>query len=152
MNYTIVGQLTLSPMMVAPVCRVGDPLQLTCTASIESGIKWNIFQDNVQIVSDVLITTGSTNNQRTPITVNSVTLTFMRTSTQGASPLVSTLSIDSVSINFNGTVIRCLDLSDPMTSAGTTIQIINTSQSEFVNFVKKHLYIYHIHGIILLTS
>ena len=93
-NYTMItGQLTLSPMSVAPVCRVGDPLQLTCTASVESGIKWNIFQVNEQIVSDVLITIGSANKQRTPITVDSVTFTFTKTSAQGASPLASMLSI-----------------------------------------------------------
>ena len=39
--------VTLSPMMVAPVCRVGDPLQLTCTASVEF-ISWSILQPNEQ--------------------------------------------------------------------------------------------------------
>ena len=39
-----IGQLTLFPTSVASVCRVGDPLQLTCTAHVESGIKWDIFQ------------------------------------------------------------------------------------------------------------
>ena len=114
------------------MCRTGDPLQLTCTASVESGIKWSIFNRvNEQIVSDVLITIGSTNNQRTTITVDSVTLTHVRISAQGASPLTSTLSIDSVS--WNRTVVNCSDLLDSTTSAVTTIQIIDTSQSEFVN-------------------
>ena len=119
-------------MSVAPVCRVGEPLQLTCTASIEAGIQWSVFRNNEQIVSDVLITIGSANNQRTPITVDSVTFTHVRTSAQGASPLVSTLSIDSVSIALNGTVVNCGDLSNPMTSTSTTIQIIDISQSAFV--------------------
>ena len=57
----------------------------------------------------------------------------MRTSEQGAiSPMISTLSIDSVSIGLNGTVVRCADLTDSMISASTTIQIIDTGQSEFV--------------------
>ena len=34
-------------MNVAPVCHVGDPLQLTCTASIEF-ISWSIFHINEQ--------------------------------------------------------------------------------------------------------
>ena len=115
------------------MCSVGDPLQLTCTASVESGIKWNVFnQVNEQIVSDVLITTGSANNQRTSLTVNSITFTSLRTSAQGASPLTSILSIDSVGIGLNGTEVRCSDLSDPMISATTTIQIVDTNQSEFV--------------------
>jgi hypothetical protein len=119
-------------MRVAPVCRVGDPLQLTCTASVESGIKWNISRNNEQIGSDVLITIGSAYDQRTSITVNSVTFTFIRTSIQGALPLVSTLSINTVSIGLNGTVVRCTDLTvaDPMLSAGTTIHIVDTGQSK----------------------
>ena len=126
-----VGQLTLSPMSVAPVCSVGDPLQLTCTASVEAGIKWNIFRVNMKVISDVLITIGSAKNQRTPITVDSVTFTFIKNSAPEVSPLVSTLSIDSVS--WNGTVVNCSDLSDSTTSAATTIQIIDAHQSEFIN-------------------
>ena len=33
--------LTISPMMVASVCHVGDPLQLICTGSVEF-VRWNI--------------------------------------------------------------------------------------------------------------
>ena len=120
------------------MCRAGEPLQLTCTASVESGIQWSVFRNNEQIVSDVLITIGSANNQRTPVTpevLDSVTFTFIRTSAGGASPVTSTLSIDSVSIDLNGTVVNCGDLSDPMMSAATTIQIIDTSQSEFIKYL-----------------
>ena len=137
-NYTIVGLLTLSPMSVAPVCHVGDPLQITCTSS-ESGIKWSsIFQG-----SDVLITSGGPNNQQTQVTADSVTFTFTRTSNPGVSPLVSTLSIDSVSIGLNGTVVRCADLADPMISVAATLKIIDTiNQSEFVNVVRKMYILY----------
>ena len=125
-------------MMAAPVCHVGDQLQITCTAMVDN-VRWNVFRVNEQatpeqIVSDVLILSTSSNNQRHSVTVDSVTFTFMRTSQQGAtSPLISTLSIDSVSIGLNGTVVRCADLANPMTSvSSTTIQIIDTSQSELV--------------------
>jgi hypothetical protein len=63
------------------------------------------------------------------VDVNLTTFTFMRSSAQGASPLVSTLSIDSVSIGLNGTVVRCSDLANPMISASTTIYIISDSNS-----------------------
>lgn len=47
----------------------------------------------------VLITTGSSTNQMTSITVNSAMFTFTRTFAQEAnSPLTSTLSIDSIGI------------------------------------------------------
>ena len=34
-QYNYAGMVKLSPEMVAPVCHVGDPLLLTCTASVE---------------------------------------------------------------------------------------------------------------------
>ena len=133
---------------MAPVCSVRDPFQLTCTASVEAGIKWNIFRVNMKVISDVLISVGSAKNLMIPMTVDSVTFTFIKNSAPGASPLVSTLSIDSVS--WNGTVVNCSDLSDSTTSAATTIQIIDTSQSEFVNDIVVILYLVIIHHIILL--
>ena len=127
--------VTLSPMMVAPVCHVGDPLQITCTASVEN-IQWKILQADeqgtgvLQEVTNVVKITSLDTNQMTQRIVNSATLTFMRTSAQGATPLVSTLSIDSVSIGLNETVVNCSEVGGSMSSASTTIKIIDTSQSE----------------------
>ena len=39
--------VTLPPMTVAPVRRVGDPLQLTCTATVEF-ISWSVFRISEQ--------------------------------------------------------------------------------------------------------
>ena len=126
--------LTLSPVLVAPVCHVGDPLQLSCTSSVQF-IRWSILQPNEQEVLVEAINSVQINsvdaNQMSQRAMNSATFTFMRISTQGASPLISTLSIDSVSIGLNGTVVHCSDVANPMTSASTTIQIIDTSQGEF---------------------
>ena len=128
--------LTLSPMTVAPVCHVGDPLQMTCTAPAQS-LRWSIFQVNEQgllteVTGSVLIDSHDA-DQRKQNEVDSTTFTFIRISAPGASPMISTLSIDSVSIGLNGTVVRCADLANPMTSvSNTTIQIIDTSQSEFI--------------------
>ena len=122
------GMVTLSPMSVAPVCDVGDPLQLTCTASVEF-IRWNITVVNDQGITEeitVNINSGDTSQQMSQRIINSTIFTFMRTSTRFASPLVSTLSIDSVSIDLNGTVIRCMEVGGSMASASTTIQIRNS--------------------------
>ena len=126
-----VAMLTLSPMMVAPVCRVGDPLNLTCTASVDF-ISWSIFRANEQgkAINDELINSID-DNQMSQTVVNSAMFTFARTSAQGATPLISTLSIDNVSIGLNGTVVRCMEAGNMMSSASTTIQIIDTSQSKF---------------------
>ena len=118
--------LTLSPAMIAPVCHVGDPLQLTCTASV-AFLQWSLRVVNEQGRDEeitIFITASAPSSQPMPIVVNSTTLTLRRISAQGASPLISTLSIDSVSIGLNGTVVNCMDPGNIMTSASTTIQII----------------------------
>ena len=127
------GMLTLSPMMVAPVCRVGDPLQLTCTAPVEF-LRWSILRVNEQgtlerITNDVKVNSRD-DSQMVQTRVNSTTITFTRTSAQGASPLTSTLSVDSISTDLNGKVVCCIDVANPMISASTTIQIIDSYQSE----------------------
>ena len=120
--------LTLSPVMVAPVC-LGDPLQLTCTTSVEF-IKWRILQPNDQDtlleVANAQINSRDT-NQISHRVVNSATFTFMRSSAQGASPLISTLSIDSVNIGLNGTVVNCSDVPNLIKSASTTIHVIDAN-------------------------
>ena len=125
-------------MMVAPVCHVGDPLQLMCTGSVDF-IRWSMFQPNeqgalVEVIGSVLMNSGDA-NQMKQTEVNSATFTFIRASAQGASPLISILSIDSVSIGLNRTVVHCSDVANPMSSASTTIHIVDTSQSEWDNLL-----------------
>ena len=125
--------LTLSPMMVAQVC-VGDPLQLTCTALAQS-IRWRIFrvideQGTLAEAANSVIIDGRDANQMKQREVNYAAFTFTRSSPPGASPLISTLSVDSVSIGLNGTEVRCSDVANPMTSASTAIHIIDISQSK----------------------
>ena len=126
--------LTLSPMMVAPVCRVGGPLQITCTAPAQS-IRWSILrvideQGTLAEVTNSVIIDGRDANQRKQREVNSTTFIFTRSSASRASPLISILSIDSVNIGLNGTVVHCSYVANPMLSALSTIHIIDTSQSE----------------------
>ena len=119
-------------MSVAPVCRVGEPLELTCTAALAGSvqtIRWSIFrvindQGTLSEITNSVLIDNSDDNQRKTKEVASVTFTYVRISDQGASPLVSTLSIDSVGIGLNGTVVRCSDVANPMTSASTTIIIL----------------------------
>ena len=102
--------LTLSPMMVAPVCRVGDPLTITCTASVRF-IGWRIMVVNECGTLEEIIAFSNSRDrsqQVTSMTVNSTTFTFVRSSAQGASPLTSTLSIDSVTIGLNGKAVHCM--------------------------------------------
>ena len=114
-------------MTVAPVYQVGDELNLTCTASVDF-IHWSInYEQGSQADGEftTFITSRATTNQSKQIIVNSAIFSFVRNLVPGASLLISTLSIDSVSIGLNGTVVHCRDASNPMTSASTTIQIMN---------------------------
>ena len=122
--------LTLSPMTVATVCHVGDPLLISCTASVRF-IRWNVFQLNEQgMLEDIAVSVQINSldaNQMAQRGVNSSTFTFTRISAREASPLITTLSIDSVSIRLNGTVVGCSDVANPMTSASTIIQLFDTT-------------------------
>ena len=73
--------------------------------------------------------TGDDNQMKSSV-VAATTFTYARISARFASPLVSTLSIDSVSIDLNGTVVRCSDVDQNlMISASTTIiQIIDIGE------------------------
>ena len=124
------GQLTLSPMSVAPVCRVGDPFQLTCTAAVEF-MQWSILRVNEQgmlyrVTNDVILNSGNPNDMM-QTRVDSIIFTFTRVSTQ---PFITTLSVESISIGLNGTVVRCSDAANQTISVSTTIHIIDSSQSE----------------------
>ena len=68
--------------------------------------------------------------QVSTVTLNSTTFTFMRSSTQGMTPLVSTLVISSVSIALNETIIHCIDASTSL-MASTTIQILGVTQEYY---------------------
>ena len=143
--------VTLSPVMVAPVCHVGDPLQIMCTASVEF-IRWNVLQANEQGTPVSVINSVQINSrdpyQMSQRVVNSATFSFMRNSDENTLPLVSTLSIDSVSIGLNGTVVHCSDVANPTILSSTTIQIIDIDQSKFVNHIQNFnlLYISHLHS------
>ena len=132
--------LTLSPMTVVPVCHVGDPLNLTCTASVEF-ITWRVFHVNERgmlkmAINDEPINSEDSFQMPEPIVSNLATFTFTRTSARFSLPLTSTLSIDSVSIGLNGSVVNCVDgrswIANRLMSASTTIQIIDTSQSKLI--------------------
>ena len=130
---TCTGMVTLSPMTVAPVCRVGDQLQITCTASVKF-IRWNILQANEQGMLVEPVPAAQINslddNQMSQSTVNSSTFTFTRISAKRTLPLISMLSIDSVSIGLNGTAVNCSDVANltTLTQASTTIQVIDNSK------------------------
>ena len=118
--------VTLSPTPVAPVCRVGDPLELTCNLS---GIflEWSFTVGNEQGVPRNYRETIHFQDFSEPmLLVNSTTFTFMKTYNQGMLPLISTLVIDSVNRYLNGTEVHCLD-KETYATASTTIHLFENS-------------------------
>jgi hypothetical protein len=93
-------------------------------------VQWNLTVVNEQGRNEELImfiTASAVSAQPMPMVVNSITFTLRRISAQGASPLVSTLSIDLVSTGLNGTVVNCLDATNSMSplSESATILVID---------------------------
>ena len=129
----VIGTILLSPMSVAPVCRLGDPLQLTCTTSVEF-IRWSIVVTNEQGMEEEITVSRNSREISPPPReriVNSTKFTFTRVSAEGDLPLISTLAINSTGIDLNGTVVCCVDANNPMTeSASTSIHIINIINSK----------------------
>ena len=122
-------------MSVATVCRVGDPLQLTCIASVEF-LQWHmrVIDEQGRLHEITTFSNSRDMNQRLmPMIVNDTSFTFMRVSARNATPLVSTLAINSTGIGLNGTVVRCRDPSNPMTSASTIIQIFDARNTRELN-------------------
>ena len=133
--FNAAGLLIISPVSMAPVCSVGDPLQLTCTSPDVEFISGSIFRVNEQGILEKAIKDKQINSQdqlqmSQPTVIELSTFTFTRTSAQGASPLNSMISIDSVNISLNGTVVRCSDVGNSITPASTTIRIIDVSKSK----------------------
>ena len=120
--------VTLSPTSVAPVCREGDPLELTCSSSGNFS-RWVFMVGNEQGVPQEYrrnINSQDGSQQVSMIELNSTTFTFMRTSNQGLLPLISTLVIESVNRYLNGTEVHCLDVATT-TTASTTIHLFDMS-------------------------
>ena len=121
--------VTLLPGSVAQVCQAGDPLELTC---ITNGtiIRWTFTARNslgrLIEYGPTFISAQDEAQQRSEIRVNSTIFISMRTSARNRSPLISTMVINSISSDLNGTVVNCEDIGNSIT-VSTTIHYIDKS-------------------------
>ena len=133
-SYTVwyTGLVTLLPSREALVCGVGEQLELTCSTT-ETFLRWNItfpedFEATIFRTETQLLNYNTITNRASPLVVNSATINFIRTSSQGVLPLTSTLLIDHVIEGLNGTVVSCMGLlpgNVVAASSTTTIHIID---------------------------
>ena len=89
--------VTSSPMTVASVCRVGDPLQIACIASVDY-IRWSIVVVNEQGMNEEITAVRNSLDSSPPpkeIILNSTIFTFTRTTAERVLLLISTLAINS---------------------------------------------------------
>ena len=119
----------ISPSAVAPVCQVGDQLELTCTTTTGINHRWEftVFPENITHTSHV--TSLGISGTPPSLTISNSMITFSRLSGQGSSPLISRIVVNPVSSGLNGTVMKCFEgisLTDSV--ATTTIRIIDPGQ------------------------
>ena len=132
LNYLSTGVVEISPSAVAPVCQVGDQLELTCTTT---GIflRWEItvFPENVTHVQTPIQSIG-TSGIPPPLMISSSTITISRLSGPNSSPLISRAVVNPVSSGLNGTVVNCFEGSSSTdTVSTTTIQVIDPGPGQF---------------------
>ena len=112
----------LSPSGVAPVCPIGDQLELTCSVSGEF-LRWQFtvtLEDETSMTFMPDVTAGGPSGVSPTRMANSTTFSFSRLSTQ---PLTSVMTINPVSEGLNGVQVNCM-IRGTSDSATTTIQII----------------------------
>ena len=142
--------VTILPGSVVRVCQARDPLEFTCTTN-GTFIMWSFTARNslgrLTEYGPTFINAEDKSQQTSVIRVNSSTFTFMRTSAQASSPLVSTLVINSSSVNrdLNGTVVNCTDTGTSMT-ASTTIHYVDKSTSQYNNIIISPVACTNVHG------
>ena len=124
MYFSIQIGVQLSPSNVALVCP-GRQLSLTCHTN-ESILRWSITQPGGSATYDFrdISTIGSISPLPIDVAGRSVYVYFSR---QSVNPLISTLSIDSISTDLNGTRISCSSLNSSE-SVMTVIHVIGGKQ------------------------
>ena len=129
MFYT--GVVEISPSAVAPVCQVGDQLELTCNST---GMihRWEVTVMIPQIMTttiNVLASSSDSSGQSPVVTINNSTFTAPRLSAPGSLPLVSGMTVTPVSRSLQGTVVSCFEGTTSTESlATTTIKTIDPGQ------------------------
>ena len=118
------GVAEVSPSPISPVCQVGDQLELTCNSTgIDHRWDFTVLPENMTYTSSPVTSTGVSGIPR-PLSIGTSTITFSRLSGPNVLPLISRITINPVSSDLNGTVVRCIDDVDSV--ATTIIQIIDS--------------------------
>ena len=119
------GLVEISPSVVAPICQVGDQLELTCitTKGINHRWEFTVFPENITHTS--LVTSVGMSGTPPSLTLSTSMITFSRLSGPNSLPLISRIVVSPVSSGLNGTVVNCFEgISSTESVATTSIYII----------------------------
>ena len=104
--------MTISPSGIIPFCD-GERLEVTRTITVGSLLRWNITSNQAhpetvlaQSFARTFSSAGPSSHQ-SPINTSSTVITFVRSSAEGHTPLISTISITKIP---NGTTIKCVEI------------------------------------------
>ena len=151
-DFIHVGVVMVVPSEIAPACN-GEQLKVTCTIT-GSFLGWNItLVHNETMISYIrIITSDGPSSEQAPVITNSTMIRFLRTSTERASPLISTVVINPISGTLNGSRVECTELPQGISESSFTVVHVmefdyncklssvmhNTSQVELIIHV--HIY------------
>ena len=105
----------INPSGIVTVCS-GQQLEVTCTITEGSLLRWNINLSQDESETMRFIRTFSSSEQ-TPVNTSSTMIIFMRSSPEGHTPLISTIIITRI---LNGTTVKCIEL---ITSESATVVV-----------------------------
>ena len=129
----LVGLVEISPSMIAPVCQIGDQLELMCTTSGVLVLQsWQLISNpesgRMLVQLQQISSAGSSGVDSGPITINSTTFNSSRLSGPGNLPLITRMIISPVAKGLNGSQVRCVNALASEQSATTTIVVIGGSR------------------------
>ena len=121
--------MEIYPSGVAPVCREGDQLELTCTSS-DIFLRWEftVLPENITHTT-VPVSSVGISGIPPPLTFSGSMIIFSRLSGQDIVPLISRTVVNPVRSGLNGAVVNCFEgISSIDSVATTTIKIIDPGQ------------------------
>ena len=110
----------ISPSGVVLICKAATHFELTCTITIETLLQWSLsLVDNEGVSRRYArhITSIDMSQQTSQFAVNSSVFCFSRTSLQGDLPLTSSLIINPVAIELEGTMVNCIEVGNSMNNS-----------------------------------
>ena len=128
MMYYCTGVFEVVPGGQVLVCP-GREFRMTCFSNDSMFLQWNVTIPYYSVTDTRVISAFNTAGYVTPLQVPSAIITFAIPSTF---PLISEVSVNSVTVNLNSTKIECTERDTEMDRSNEAmLHVINTAQGEF---------------------